>query len=111
MSFSKLVTIAVLLMAAIVGLKVAASWYDYLQLKAAMWESIEEAALSTDATMISAVLAKARQLKGPLDARDIHLERNAQGGVRLWAEYDVTMTLPLGFSHTQSFRPEVRSGR
>jgi hypothetical protein len=111
MSVSKLVTAAVLLMAAIVGLKIAASWFDYLQLKGTMRESAKEAAFSTEATVISAVLAKAKALHLPLDTRDIHLERNAQGGVRLWAEYDVTMTFPLGFSHTQRFRPEVKSGR
>jgi hypothetical protein len=111
MSFAKLFTVAVLLMAAILGLKFVASWYDYLQLKGAMQESVTQAQGSTDAAVISAVQAKAQQLKVPLVPRDIHVERAPQGGVRLWAEYDVTLSFPLGFSHTQSFRPEVRSGR
>jgi hypothetical protein len=76
-----------------------------------MQESVTQAQVSTDATVIGAVLAKATQLKVPLAPSDIHLERSRQGDVRLWAAYEVTLTLPLGFSHTQSFRPEVRSGR
>lgn len=109
MSFSKLVTVGVLLIAAVVSLQIAAPWYDYLRLKGAMRESVRQAQMSTDATVISAVLAKARELKVPLDARDIHLERSRHGEVRLWAAYDVTLHWQLGFSHTQRFRPEVRA--
>jgi hypothetical protein len=111
MSFAKLFALAVLLMGGVLGVKFIASWYDDLQLKGAMQEFVKEAPLSTDAAVISAVLAKAQQLKVPLDPRDIHLERSPQGSMRLWAEYDVTVTFPLGFSHTQGFRPEVWSSR
>ncbi len=76
-----------------------------------MQESVNQAPLARDGDMISAVLAKAKELGVPLAARDIHVERSRQGGMRLWAEYDVTLSLPLGLSHTLSFHPEVQSGR
>jgi hypothetical protein len=75
-----------------------------------MDESVSQAPFSTDAAVIRAVQPKAEQLNIPLAPRDIHLERGSPGGVRLWAEYDVAVTFPLGFSHTQRFRPEVGSG-
>jgi hypothetical protein len=111
MSFTKVFTIVVVLMAGFLGLKVVAPWSDNWRLKAAMQESVNQASLSTDAEVISSVLAKAKELQVPLDPREIHLERRGPGGTRLWAAYDVTLTFPLGFSHTQRFRPAVRAGR
>jgi hypothetical protein len=111
MSISRILTVVLLIMVGILGLKFIPPWYDYLRLRGGMYESVKEAPFSTDETVISAVQATAQQLNIPLARRDIHVERSAQGGVRLWAEYDVTMTFPLGFSHMQRFRPEVRSNR
>ena len=111
MSIPQVLTLAVLVVVGIQGLKFTTPWNDYLRLKGAMQESVSQAQLSTDAAVISAVQAKAEQLEVPLVRRDIHVERKPQAAVRLWAEYDVTLNFPLGFSHTQRFRPEVWSGR
>jgi hypothetical protein len=111
MSLARYFTIVVLLMAGFLGVKFVASWFDNWRLTEAMQEAVNQAPLSTDAEVISAVLAKAKELHVPLDPREIHLERRMQGGTRLWVAYDVTLTFPLGFSHTQHFRPQVRSGR
>jgi hypothetical protein len=111
MSILKVLTLAVLVVVGIQGLKFIAPWYNYLRLKGAMQESVSQAQLSTDAAMISAVQAKAEQLEVPLILSDIHVERKTPAGVQLWAEYDVTLNFPLGFSHTQRFRPEAWSGR
>jgi hypothetical protein len=111
MSASRVLTLAVLVAAGIQGLKFIAPWYDYLRLKGAMQESVGQAQFATDAAVISVVQAKAEQLNVPLAPRDIHVERSPQRSIRLWAEYDVTLNFPLGFSHTQRFRPEVNSGR
>jgi hypothetical protein len=111
MSIGKIVTITVLLMIAMVGLKFVSSWYDHLRLQETMREAVAQAQVLTDEAVISSVLVKAKDLQVPLDQRHIHLERGWYGGTRLWAEYHVTLTFPLGFSHTQRFRPDVRSGR
>jgi hypothetical protein len=111
MSIPRMLTLAVLVVVGIQGLKFIPPWYNYLRLKGAMQESVSQAQLSTDAAVISAVQAKAEQLEVPLVRRDIHVERKPQAAVRLWAEYDVSLNFPLGFSHTQRFRPEVWSGR
>jgi hypothetical protein len=110
-TFSQVFTVTVLFVVGILGIKFIAPWSDYVSLKAAMKESVNQAQVSTDAAVISAVLAKATQLQISLVPGDVHLTRNGPGDVRLWAEYDVTLTFPLGFSHTQTFRPEVRSVR
>src|SRR5882724_12175701 len=110
-TFSQMVCLAVLVFVGTQGLKFVASWYDHLRLKVAMQEVVHEAPWSTDTAMISAVLTKAQQLKVPLDPRHLHVERSSQSDTRLWASYAVTLTFPLGFSHTQHFGPEVRSGR
>lgn len=104
-------TLAVLCLLGLQGLKFIASRYDHLQIAKTMQHAVNEAPFSTDAAVVRTVLAKAKALQIPLDPRAIHLERSAHGGARLWAEYDVTVTFPLGFSHTQRFRPEVRAGR
>jgi hypothetical protein len=111
MSFSRIVTITVAVMASIVGLRFVSSWYDHLRLQATMREAVAQAQVLTDDAVITSVLAKAKELQVPLDQRGIHLERNGPGGTRLWAEYQVTLSFPLGFSHTQRFRPDVRAGR
>jgi hypothetical protein len=111
MSFGKIVTITVSVMASIVGLMFISSWYDNLRLQETMREAVTQAQVLTDDAVITSVLAKAKELKVPLDQRHIHLDRSGHGGTRLWAEYHVTLTFPLGFSHTQRFRPDVRSDR
>jgi hypothetical protein len=110
-SFSQVFTVVILCVVGIQGLKFIAPWYDYLRLKGSMQESVNQAPLLTDGDMIGAVIAKAQELKLPLVSRNINVDRRGQGGVRLWAVYDVTLTFPLGFSYTQTFRPEVRSVR
>jgi hypothetical protein len=110
-TFSQVFTVAVIFLLGIQGLKFITPWYDYLRLQGAMQESVNQAPLLTDGDMISAVMTKAKELKLPLTPRDIHVDRRGQGGIRLWADYNVTLTFPLGFSYTQSFRPEVRSVR
>jgi hypothetical protein len=84
---------------------------DYLRLKGAMQESLNQAPLLTDGDMISGVMTKAKELNVSLTPRDIHVDRRSKGGIRLWADYSVTLTFPLGLTYTQSFRPEVRSVR
>ena len=111
MSLCKLVTITVLVMASIMGLRFVASWYDHLRLQETMREVVSQAQVLPDDAVIHSVLVKAKELKVPLDAQQIHLERSRHGGTRLWAVYEVTLTFPLGFSHTQRFRPDVRAGR
>ena len=108
---TQVIMLAILFYLGLQGLKFVAPWYDNLRLAEAMQEALREASISTDAAVIGAVQDKAKQLKVPLDPRDIHLERSWHGSVRLWAAYEVTLTFPLGFSHTQRFRPEVRSMR
>jgi hypothetical protein len=110
-TFSQIFTVAVLFLIGFLGIKFLAPWSDYLSLKAAMQASVNQAQVSTDAALVSAVLDKATRLKIPLDPEDVHLTRNGPGSVGLWAQYDVTLSFPLGFSHTQTFRPEVRSVR
>jgi hypothetical protein len=111
MSFSRIVTATVFIMASVVGLRFVSPWYDHLRLQATMRETVAQAQVLTDDAIISSVLVKAKDLKVPLDPRQIHLQRSGAGGTRLWAEYDVTLSFPLGFSHTQRFRPDVSSGR
>src|SRR5215813_603284 len=108
-TFSQVFTVAVIVLLGMLGLKFIAPWYDYLRLKGAMQESVNQAQLSTDEELMSAVQNKAKELKVTLASRNIHVERSGQSGVRLWAEYDVQLTFPLGFSHTQIFRPDVGS--
>jgi len=91
------------------GLKFVASWYDNLRLTGAMQEVVNQVQVLTDGDMISAVLTKAQELKVPLDPRHLHVERSTYGGARLWATYDVMVALPLGFSQTYTFHPEVQS--
>jgi hypothetical protein len=110
-TFSQLFTVAILCVVGIQGLKFITPWYDYLRLKGSMQESVNQAPVLTDGDMVSAIIAKAKELDVPLTPRNIYVDRRAQGGVRLWAEYDVTLTFPLGLSYTQYFRPEVRSAR
>jgi hypothetical protein len=110
-TFSQVFTVTVLFFVGILEIKFIAPWSDYLRLKAAMKASVHQAQISTDAALMNAVLDKATQLKIPLVPGDVHLTRNGQGDVRLWAEYAVTLAFPLGFSHTQTFRPQVRSMR
>ena len=57
------------------------------------------------------MVAKAQKLKVPLDPRNLHVERSAHRGMRLWAFYDVTFAFPLGLSQTYTFHPEVQSRR
>jgi hypothetical protein len=111
MSFSRIVTATVFIMASVVGLKFVSPWYDHWRLQETMREAVVQAQVLTDDAVITSVLAKAQELKVPLDQQQLHLERSGPGGTRLWAEYQVTLTFPLGFSHTQRFRPDVRSGR
>jgi hypothetical protein len=111
MSFSRIVTATVVVMASVAGLRFVSPWYDHLRLKATMQEAVAQAQVLPDDEIISSVLVKAKDLKVPLGPRQIHLERRWVGGTRLWAEYDVTLSFPLGFSHTQRFRPDVSSGR
>ena len=110
-TFSQVFTVTVLFVVGILGIKFIAPWSDYVSLKAAMKESVNQAQVSTDAAVMSAVLAKATQLQIPLAPGDVHLTQTGPGAVRLRAAYDVTLTFPLGFSHTQTFRPNVRSAR
>jgi hypothetical protein len=110
-TFSQVFTVAVIFLLGIQGLRFIAPWYDYLRLKGSMQESVNQAPILTDGDMISAIIGKAKELKVPLASRNIHVDRRGQGGVRLWAEYDVTLTFPLGLTYTQNFRPEVRSVR
>ena len=111
MSVGKLVTITVVLIVAFVGLQFVSAWYDHLRLQETMREAVAQAPVLPDDAVIHSVLVKAQALKVPLDQKQLHLERSGHTGTRLWAEYDVTLTFPLGFSHTQRFRPDVRSGR
>ena len=106
-SFSQVIMVAAVFILGMQGLKFISPWYDNLRLKGSMQESVNQAQLSTDGEMISTVLAKAKELQLPLDSRNLHVERNAQGGTRLWAQYEVTLSFPFGFSHTQTFRPDV----
>jgi hypothetical protein len=110
-TFAQVFTVAVVFVLGMQGLKFITPWYDYLRLKGTMQKSVNQAQVSTDEAVISAVLGKAKQLQVPLAPRDIHLERSSYSGTRLWAAYEVTLTFPLGFWHTPTFRPEVRSAR
>jgi hypothetical protein len=111
MSVGKLVTITVFVIVSMMGLRFVSSWYDHLRLQETMREAVAQAPVLPDDAVITSVLVKAKELQVPLDPRQIHLERSGYSGTRLWAEYEVTLTFPLGFSHTQRFRPDVRSGR
>jgi hypothetical protein len=106
---SQLICLVLLCVAGLQGLKFVASWNNILRLKGAMQEAVNQVQVLTDDDMISAVLAKAQELKVPLDPRHLHVERSTYGGTRLWATYDVTVALPLGFSQTYTFHPEVQS--
>jgi hypothetical protein len=92
-------------------MKFSVFWYDNWQLEEAMQAVVNDASFSTDASVIHAVVAKARKLKVPLDPRNLHVERSTHQGTRLRASYDVTFTFPLGLSQTYTFHPEVQSRR
>lgn len=111
MSIARVVSLAMLVVVGFLGLKLLPPWADDLRLRWAMRDAVREAPFATDAALIGAVHAAARALEVPLVPSDIQVERRPGGGVRLWAAYEVTVTLPLGFSHTQHFRPQVRSDR
>jgi hypothetical protein len=72
-----------------------------------MQEAINQAPVLTEAEVIQTVMAHARDLHVPLAPQDIHVIRTSEGGMRMYAEYDMTMTFPLGFARMLSFRPEV----
>jgi hypothetical protein len=110
-TFAQLICLAILFLVGMQSVKFIASWYDNWRLQEAMQDAVHDASISMDTAVMSTVLTRAKQLKIPLDPRNLHLERNSQGGTRLWAAYEVTLIFPLGFSHTSHFRPEVRSGR
>jgi hypothetical protein len=110
-TFSQMICLAILFLVGMQSVKFIASWYDNWRLQEAMQDAVHDASISMDTTVMSTVLTRAKELKIPLDPRNLHLERNSQGRTRLWATYEVTLTFPLGFSRTSRFRPEVRSGR
>jgi hypothetical protein len=110
-TFSQIICITILFLVGMQSLKCIAAWYNNWRLEEAMQDAVNDASFSTDPALIASVLAKAQQLQVPLDPQNLYVERSSQGGIRLWATYQVTLTFPLGFSHTQRFRPEVRSGR
>lgn len=110
-TFSQILCITILFLVGMQSLKFISTWYDNWRLEEAMQDAVNDASISMDTAVMSNVLTRAKQLKVPLDPRNLHIERSSQGGTRLWAAYEVTLTFPLGFSHTSHFRPEVRSGR
>jgi hypothetical protein len=110
-TFSQLICLGVLCLVGLQGMKFSVCWYDNWQLEEGMQDVINDASFSTDAAVIHAVLAKAQTLKVPLDPRNLHVERIAHRGMRVWASYDVTLAFPLGLSQTYTFHPEARSNR
>jgi class 3 adenylate cyclase len=67
-----------------------------------MLAAVQEASRLTDTAMIRAVLTTAQLVHMPLDPSHRHDERSSQGGVRLWAALEVTLTLPPEFSPTHT---------
>lgn len=104
---SRLLILAVMLLGGMQALKFVSPWVSSLRLQSAMQEVIDQAPVLTEPEMIQAVMAQARALNLPLAPQDIRVIRDRSGSLRLYAEYDVTVTFPFGSAYTLSFRPEA----
>ena len=104
--FGCLLQIAIVIALISFGVKVSDDVMAYYRYRDAMKQETRFAATRSDAEMMRRLKAFTDSVKLPPEAKDVKIVRDPNR-IRIWAEYDHTLVLPLNYSRTFHLRPSA----